>query len=700
MRAGTNRPSRTAILAAVALVGSLLAMPGPVGGVEGEADDTAQYSACLGPATESAGFIDMVGAFAEEAVNCLAHYGIAKGTSATMFSPNAPIKRLQMALFLSRAAGPAGITLPVVRDQGFTDIAGMNSEIQAAINQMAQLGVMEGRSGTEFRPEENVTREDMAVHLAAFLEEAVIGPGGIDIEDVEPDDEDVFEDIDRLSRRSWDAILNLYEMGITEGTSRSRFTPAGAVTRAQMALFITRTLAHTNARPAGLTVQVFEGSTRVFEGDTIELVASVRDDNHRPVEDAYVDFFWGDSVSKALDSSGQCVTAETNFLDIGGDLCEIDSDDPFTNSEGNLEDSPTTIPDDDLVIWGWTGDFGDTFDADRSDPVRIHIGVIPGADNTRLTYNAGVTNTVKFGKKVTFTFQLIDDKGARIRKPDAKVTVRMTVDKFDGHDETITSERFDRDIDTDTYRTDSSGRFEISHTERDQKRGTDNVTTMELVFSDADYPVVDDDGDSVDEITVKWSDEPAGVGRIIIDDGDPYSVASNNGRNSITVTLTDQYGSPFRGEVTFTSDDSNSVLRGNSPRRVNSRGVLTFIYDRDTTTQGVEMITVSYDGTPSIDDAIQQHYWGTRPEDGDSFAGTVVHVDKADNVMVLNDSGTIHIVKYRNGDQYRVDGTAKVFSVFECNLTESDTIGSGSEYGDKISVIILTDVDNTSCPDN
>ena len=34
------------------------------------------YSACIAAATEDAGFTDMDGSFAENAANCLAHYGI------------------------------------------------------------------------------------------------------------------------------------------------------------------------------------------------------------------------------------------------------------------------------------------------------------------------------------------------------------------------------------------------------------------------------------------------------------------------------------------------------------------------------------------------------------------------------------------------------------------------------------------------
>ena len=68
--------------ALVLLVGSLLLGPlHAAEGVDGEADHPALYSACVGPAAQSARFRDMVGNFAEAAAKCLAHYRITLGTA-------------------------------------------------------------------------------------------------------------------------------------------------------------------------------------------------------------------------------------------------------------------------------------------------------------------------------------------------------------------------------------------------------------------------------------------------------------------------------------------------------------------------------------------------------------------------------------------------------------------------------------------
>ena len=146
--------SRLAVLAVLALVGSLLAVSAVP--VAAEADEKpsaeAMYSACVAAATESAEFTDMDGNFAEDAANCLAHYGITTGTEPGVFSPGASITRLQMALFMVRAAGPAGIEIDDPEDQGFGDIDGFTDEIQDGINQAVALEIMSGSDGS-FNPD-------------------------------------------------------------------------------------------------------------------------------------------------------------------------------------------------------------------------------------------------------------------------------------------------------------------------------------------------------------------------------------------------------------------------------------------------------------------------------------------------------------------------------------------------------------------
>ena len=188
-------------------------------GVEGVPDHPAQFSACVGPALESAGFRDMDGSFSEDAANCLAHYEITLGTDPGMFSPSQIVPRWQMALFLARAGRPAGIVLPTASDQGFTDL-NVGSDTQEAINQLAELGIMTGNSPTTFDPQGPVTRRQMAVLLARFLSIAPTGAGGANIDRISPDD-DHFVDLSGVTFETRTAIRKIYELGVTTGTTES-----------------------------------------------------------------------------------------------------------------------------------------------------------------------------------------------------------------------------------------------------------------------------------------------------------------------------------------------------------------------------------------------------------------------------------------------------------------------------------------------
>jgi len=691
-------------MVAASMVFSLLALASaPVGAEPGEADNIAHYSACVGPATESHGFTDMVGSFAEEAANCLAHYGITKGTTETTYSPWAGITRVQMALFMTRAAGPAGISLPAVRDQGFTDIGNISTEGQAAINQVASLEIMEGRTLSQFDPRGVVTRADMANHLAAFLEEAKVGPGGADIEDIDQDEDDdeddlIFEDIDRLSQRTYRDVLNLFEMGITRGTGSGRYLPEGVVTRAQMAAFIARTLAHTNARPAGLTVQQREPDKQLYEDDTIEFTASVRDSRHRPTEEAPVDLFWAVSKDKALNSDGECVSAEVDAVIGGGSPCEIGGNDPLTDEDGNLEQTVTIEPesDGDLVVWGWTGEDGDEFDDDDSEPVVLELSVSPSADQIRLTHDAGVTKKVRFGKKITLTFLLLSDEEDRIRQEGVSILWKTEYTR-EGE-----SEPFSKDQGKIT--TDSLGRAELDiKPQRDPNTSDDNEVTLVVDTSGTAYEVVNEEGDTFTNnlITFKWDDD-APVAETITPSGGPlqYKTASSTASNTIRVTVTDQYGSTIgsRPEVTFDSDENGESYH-EAPRsltkKVNSRGYVDFTYKRKTEGSGVEMVTISLADDASIKEDIVI-YWGETPADeANNLDGTTVRfVDKGSNTMVLETGDMkVYIIKYNTTDQANVDGADAPFGNLEKDLSVGDTMnGTYRRGGGSVSRFELTNV--------
>jgi hypothetical protein len=133
------------------------------------------------PSGAAQGFTDIGGFNAETqtAINQLAQLDITQGTSATTFSPNDVVSRWQMALFLTRLAEAAGLTLPSGADQGFTDIAGLDAETQTAINQAKQLGIADGTSATTYNPMASTLRWQMALFLTRTLAAGGVTPVGV-----------------------------------------------------------------------------------------------------------------------------------------------------------------------------------------------------------------------------------------------------------------------------------------------------------------------------------------------------------------------------------------------------------------------------------------------------------------------------------------------------------------------------------------
>ena len=675
-------------LALLGLVGSLLAVGAPPGGgVDGEADATARYSACVGPALESLDFADIIGSFAEDAVNCLAHYGVTKGRTATSYDPDAPVLRWQMALFMARAAGPAGIVLPPASDQGFSDIGRFSEEARDAINQMAELEIMLGEGRGRFGPNTAVPRAEMALILEAFLERAEVGAGGEDVSEVAPDD-DVFDDVDNVTRGEYQAIRLMFEMGVTLGTSRNRYTPRGSVTRAQMAVFITRTLAHTVARPTGLTLQADQGTVTL--GESVELVASVRGRRQTPVPDELVDVFFAADPGEAFNSNGSCNTREVEAV-WGSAACEISYGDDVTGPSGDLE--ITFTPEESVTVWAWSSSVGDSYDddvdADRASVVRVRVA--KGADGLRVTDDmADHSQYARFGQRVTFTLQLVDDEGNSVSESGRSVTVSIdeTVARGDGGSVSNRSQS------RRAYQTDQSGRVTLSFRPSDPRpssRDTGDRAELDLdVDAPAGLELVDDTalemagGGAGDGPAAVWADEPAAPASLTISQPVSYHEASAGGRgavNTVTAVLVDQYGGALsRNRVNFFSDDPVGIGAANDgsarwTRTTNRAGRATLSYNRDSDESGVERIWAQFTdprGAGAADDIDLRseridHYWAE--EATGAVTGALLDKDTSRNRLVISGAArAVLLIKYDGNDQLNnLDGPSTLAN-FEAHL--------------------------------
>ena len=636
----------------LALAGFLVLVPATaVQGVEGAPDHPARLSACVGAALEPAGFSDTEGSFAEEAADCLAHYGITLGTNAELglFSPQQAVTRQQMALFLMRAAHPAGIELPEASDQGFTDLD-VGSGSRNAINQLVELGIMEGTSATTFDPHAPVTRNLMALWLARFLSKAPTGPGGTDIDTIEPDD-DHFTDVSSVDFRTRAAIRKIYELGVTSGTSAFTFSPREEVTRGQMVVFISRTLAHTHARPAGLTIQAAEPA---LSGDSdVTVSISYRDRNHKPLAARALDVFMSTNPEMAFDDAGRCTGDVSTAVGLGR-ACIMDSSDRVTSPAGYLRIDLDGVGDPygALRVWAWQGPNGAVYDSDAGTAAVLDVRTrsVPAA----LEVSDDMLSTarkLRLGDTVTFTFRLVDAGGDPVPKPGVKFSVSAEQSK---NGRTAGPRTFSMETGPD-------GTVELRFRNPDpnpKEEEIGDIARMDFdVLDSAMLEVRDlttlgllaDDGNSQDPL-LDWSDEEEMPANLALSVAEQYVVATSEGLgagNRARTSLTDQYGSGVgRGEIiTFMSSDPN-VAPNNVNRTTNARGVVTFSYRRDTDSGGTELITARFGDLT----ATARQYWAAPIPANTNGSGEVVVVDPANNRAVLVSGTDVWLVEYATAD--------------------------------------------------
>ena len=601
-----KRRTGLALLGAFAMVASVLAVgASPVSAVAGKADATAAYSACVGPAAVDAGFTDVAtGSTHDAAINCIAYYGITRGTTATTFAPNRTISRWQLAVMLQRAAGPAGVELAdAPATSSLTDIGALGSSFQSAIGQIVASNIMSGTTATTFDPDGIVSRAVIVEALAQFMTKAGIGPGGKALSlaangtysirastavnaAVTPIDE-TFRDIGGVNFSANQAIRALAEMGVVAGRGDGTFAPTASVTRAQAASFITRALAHTNTRPAGLTMQV--ANTTVESSSAFDLAISLRDADFAPMDSASIDVFQNTvkQAATAFNADGTCNTQAATGVDPvdggGSAACQIELADEVTEPNGNLMmlvagiTEPTTF-------WAWSSDdTGDKLDWDDDElsrdnsvasnaaSVTLQVAKSAGAAKVSLSVSRDAEggNTVRYGTTVVVTIQLVDGQGQPVG-----IAGHSYQWSASGVHNPTGSDRIIPSIGSRVITTDARGRasFTITQSDPDTVRGApapgssdnetadDSTTWTYQITAVGNATALVDNTVAADGFALTggrgalvFEDDPSTAHNVGLELQRTWTQISGTGtfRVGLTGKVTDQYGSPLGGVNLF-----------------------------------------------------------------------------------------------------------------------------------------------------
>lgn len=145
------------LLGALALLVGTIGVPSPA---EAATESVGIAQACPSGEVPDAGFTDVPEDSRHAlAIDCMVWRGVAAGTSATTFSPNAVVTRGQTASFAARLLTESGVQLPADPPDAFTDDNGSTHE--PAINALAAVGIVQAAEEDRFQPNGRVTRADM-----------------------------------------------------------------------------------------------------------------------------------------------------------------------------------------------------------------------------------------------------------------------------------------------------------------------------------------------------------------------------------------------------------------------------------------------------------------------------------------------------------------------------------------------------------
>ena len=175
-------------------------------------------------------FIDVApNAWYKDAVQYAYDNGLMTGVSADAFAPEATTTRAMIVSILARLEG-----VTTAEAAGFADVS--DEWYATAVNWAASVGVVNGYEDNTFRPNQPITREQLAAILmnyAAYKGEDVSARASLD----------AYSDAENVSTWATDTMSWAVAEGYITGMTADTLQPQGSATRAQVAAILERFLA-------------------------------------------------------------------------------------------------------------------------------------------------------------------------------------------------------------------------------------------------------------------------------------------------------------------------------------------------------------------------------------------------------------------------------------------------------------------------
>ena len=172
----------------------------------------------------SQGFTDINGHWAKKAIDYVVGKKYFAGLSKTEFGPNKAITRGQFVTVLGRMLN---VDKSQYQSQKFSDVKA-DAYYGPYIAWASQKGIVAGLGGNNFAPDQELTREQMALIMSKFLK---VSGKNLKVKGNVKD----FKDQGQISSWAKDSINEMLKLGVVNGMDDGTFAPKQAFTRAQVA---------------------------------------------------------------------------------------------------------------------------------------------------------------------------------------------------------------------------------------------------------------------------------------------------------------------------------------------------------------------------------------------------------------------------------------------------------------------------------
>ena len=154
--------------------------------------------------------------------------GVVNGVEAYRFAPKALVTRSAFVTILGRLAG---VDTALYTGSSFSDVR-PETWYGPYVAWAAEQGITQGFGDGSFRPDDSITREQLAVMMQRYIRAR-----GLDLQGEECP---AFSDEDAVSAWALEAVNDMRDAGLMNGRGEDRFDPKGTATRAEICAVVCR----------------------------------------------------------------------------------------------------------------------------------------------------------------------------------------------------------------------------------------------------------------------------------------------------------------------------------------------------------------------------------------------------------------------------------------------------------------------------